>query len=156
MSSFFEKEFKIDLSNVEIGDNFQTILELLKEIFNISDNNSCHLINYEILFKSLDKKFFDKDIEIYSKLNDYITLTENYLNKQIIKDFNDKFHNKGMDMIKNNQIKNEKIFLFMTKMDKYYFSPTFKKNIVLPFSKLLRILSFINLIEFGYVPFISS
>ena len=128
LSSFFEKEFKIDLSNLEIGDNFQTILELLKEIFKISNNNSCHLINYEILFKSLDKKFFDKDIEIYSKLNDYITLTENYLNKQIIKDFNDKFHNKGMDMIKNNQIKNEKIFLFMTKMDKYYFSQTFKKS----------------------------
>ena len=128
LSSFFEKEFKIDLSNLEIGDNFQTILELLKEIFKISNNNSCHLINYEILFKSLDKKFFDKDIEIYSKLNDYITLTENYLNKQIIKDFNDKFHNKGMDMIKNNQIKDEKIFLFMTKMDKYYFSQTFKKS----------------------------
>ena len=33
LSSFFEKEFKIDLSNLEIGDNFQTILELLKEIF---------------------------------------------------------------------------------------------------------------------------
>ena len=128
LSSFFEKNFQIGLSNLEIGENLSFILDLLKEIITISNSNSYHLINYEILFKSLDTIFFEKDIEEYCKLNDYISLTEKYLNKQIIKEFNDKIHKKGMEMIINNQMKDEKIFLFMTKMDKYYFSSTFKKS----------------------------
>ena len=80
------------------------------------------------MFKCLDDKYFSKDIEIYCQLNDFISLTEKYLNKQIIKDFYDKFHNKGLDMIKNNQLTDEKIFLFMKNMDKYYYSPIYNKS----------------------------
>ena len=128
LSSFFEKYFKINLSNLEIGENFTFILDLLGELLTISNYNSYHLFDYELLFKCLDDKYFSKDIEIYCQLNDFISLTEKYLNKQIIKDFYDKFHNKGLDMIKNNQLTDEKIFLFMKNMDKYYYSPIYNKS----------------------------
>ena len=128
LSSIFDKNFQIDLTNLEIGDNLSFILNLLKEIITISNSNSFHLINYEILFKHLDDYFYEKDIDTYYQLNEYISLTEKYLNKQIIKEFNDKIHKKGMEMIKSNQMKVGKIFFFMTKMDKYYYSSTFKKS----------------------------
>ena len=128
LTSFYEKEFKIDLSNLKIGDNLLLVLDLLRKIFNISSENSYHLINYEKLFKLLDDNFFPKNLEVYCQLNDFISLTEKYLNSQIIIEFYDKVHKKGMEMIKNNQMKEEKIFIYITNMDKYYFSPKFNKS----------------------------
>ena len=41
---------KIDLNNVSIGDNLLYILELLKKIFALDNNDNYHLIDYERLF----------------------------------------------------------------------------------------------------------
>ena len=89
---------------------------------------SYHLINYEKLFKLLDDNFFPKNLEVYCQLNDFISLIEKYLNSQIIIEFYDKVHKKGMEIIKNNQMKDEKIFFFMANMDKYYYDPNFNKS----------------------------
>ena len=47
---------KIDLNNVSIGDNLLYILELLKKIFALDNNNPYHLIDYERLFILLENK----------------------------------------------------------------------------------------------------
>ena len=119
---------KIDLNNVSIGDNLLYILELLKKIFALDNNNPYHLIDYERLFILLENKFFSKDIEIYYLLGNFISLTGKHINQEIIIQFYDKVHEKGMNMIKNNQMKDEKIFLFMANMDKYYYDPNFNKS----------------------------
>ena len=119
---------KIDLNNVSIGDNLLYILELLKKIFALDNNNNYHLIDYERLFILLENKFFSKDIEIYYLLGNFISLTGKHINQEIIIQFYDKVHEKGMNMIKNNQMKDEKIFLFMANMDKYYYDPNFNKS----------------------------
>ena len=128
LTLFYEKEFKIDLNNLKIGDNLSLVLDLLRKIINISNENSYHLINYEKLFKLLDDNFFPKNLEVYCQLNDFISLIEKYLNSQIIIEFYDKVHKKGMEIIKNNQMKDEKIFIYITNIDNYYFSPKFNKS----------------------------
>ena len=129
LTKFYEiNYFQIDLSELKIGGNLSYILELLKKIFTLSNDNSYHFINYEKIFISLDTKFFQDDIDIYFLLSDFVTLTEKFLSQKIINEFYDKVHEKGINMIKNEQMEEEKIFLFMSKIDRYYYSPNFNKS----------------------------
>ena len=129
LTSFYEiNNFQIDLSNLKIDDNLSYILELIKKIFTLGNDNSYHLINYEKIFLCLDTKFFQNDTDKYFLLNDFVSLTEKYLSQKIIDEFYDKVHEKGIKMIKNDQMEEEKILLFMSNIDKYYYSPIFNKS----------------------------
>ena len=129
LSHFYEiNYYTINLSNLEITDNFGNIMIFLNEIFKMSDFNSYHLIDFGELFIYLDEKYYYKNIDIYCQLLNYITSFREQINIESIENFYNKIHEKGMNMIKNNEMEIDKIIIFMSSMDVYYFDSNFINN----------------------------
>ena len=131
--SFKETNFLLSLLNLRIDNNIDVNIEeinkLLTSIFEFTKNKNYNIINLEEIFDILVNFYINKPLDEFCKLEKIIVLLKSQkINEKIIENFYNKFHNRGLNLIKNNKLKIEEIINFLTEQDIYYKNPIYKNN----------------------------
>ena len=128
-----EKNYLLSLLNLRLDNNIDVNIEeinkLLTSIFEFTKNKKYNIINLEEIFDILVNFYINKPLDEFCKLEKIIVLLKNQkINGKIIDNFYKIFHNRGLNLIKNNKLKMEEIINFLTEQDIYYKNPIYKNN----------------------------
>ena len=109
--------FEEDLNKIYV------LLSKLKHYYSIEKKYKYKIIDINKIFEILLNNYSNKSLEDLCKLRNILQLTlkENTDYYKIEKDLNDNIHNKGLNLIINKKITPDKIIMFITEQDAYYF-----------------------------------
>ena len=124
-----KEHYILKLPEPKIEDDINLITEQLKKIFDFSKNNEYKLINLEEIFSSFKNLYLNKSIDEFCKLSPLVDFlkTQN-IKANILQEYYNSIHTKGINWIKNGEFDTEKIINFITKQDVFYFQDKFKNN----------------------------
>ena len=85
------------------------------------------LLNIENIFDKMVNEYKNQDLEEYLRLKNLINENKN-IDKNILDEYYKNIHNKGMLLIKNNEMKVEQIITFISTQDIYYIDDRYVEN----------------------------
>ncbi len=95
--------YTLNLDNPRDNEDIDEIYILLNKIINKTKDKPYDIIDYNCLFKNLIDIYYLKDLEIFCKLHNFVEIFNTQKARLImknLKDFYDKVHEKGINLIK--------------------------------------------------------
>ena len=129
--TYFRKDkIQFRFNEMKISYKILIYFDLIREIFEMEKNldKKYQLLDYEELFTILFKAFSSKTLNEFYHLKKFIDLLGKNLHQEVIDNFYEYVHIKGIDLIKKNQMNPSEIILFISSKDIYYYSNDFKKS----------------------------
>ena len=117
------------LPNINKEDNIELIIEYLSSIVEKCKTRNYLILNYDNLFTQFCNLYSDKTIEELCMLKKIINLfDEKNIYPEIIENYYNKIHQKGMNLIRNRKLSVPEIINFIKKQDIYYIEDKYKNN----------------------------
>ena len=122
-----EDNYSLSLPKAENDDTFEKIIELLNKFFGKINKNDFIIIRIEQIFNDLIDIYFTKSINELCKLKEIINICEkNGIILSNSKTLYIKIHQKGLNLIKHNEMTIEEIINFLNSQDIYYYDNDYK------------------------------
>ena len=124
-----ESNFILVLPKINENDNIENIYDSLKNLLNIKNKKDCYIINFEEIFDELVNFYSNKELNELCNLKKILFLFKsNNLKIYNIDKFHKKIHEKGIQLIINNNMNIDEIMDFINKKDIYYYDKKYIKD----------------------------
>ena len=134
------------LPNISNDDNTELILEYLSSIVENCKNKDYLILNYEKIFLDFYNLYSDKSLEELCQLKKLINLfDEKNIYPQVLENYYNQIHQKGMNLIKDKKLSIPKIINFIKKQDVYYIEEKYKNSV----NRDPSIFKYINILDFN-------
>ena len=124
-------KYKLNLLMPEDKDDVKDYITILSKIVKLTkDNKNKSIIDYNELFQNLYTFYSNSDRSLTELclLYNILGLFHSDINDDLIRQFYEKIHVKGLTLIKNGKMKMEEIMTFITSQDKFYCSPKYNRD----------------------------
>ena len=123
-----EANYILNIPFPDKEDKIEKIYELLLVILKITKNKKYSILKYDELFNQLVDIAANESIDELCLLKKFIEPLKNYFKKDTIEKYYNRIHQKGMNLIKNEELGIGEILNFIYNQDIYYYDDTYKDS----------------------------
>ena len=123
-----EENYILNIPFPDKEDKIEKIYDLLLVILKITKNKNYSILKYDELFNQLVDIAANESLDELCLLKKFIEPLKNYFKKDTIERYYNRIHQKGMNLIKNEEFGIGEILNFIYNQDIYYYDDAYKDN----------------------------
>ena len=124
-----EENYILNIPSPDIEDDFDKINELITGILEQMKNKKYTILNYDQIFNQLVDIYENETLDKFYNLKNLVILLSKHLKKNTMENYFVKFHQKGMNLIKMEEMRNvDEIIKFIFEQDIFYIDGHYSNN----------------------------